>query len=302
MPATIIPKPFVKWAGGKGHLITQLEALFPEGIMARGNVTYIEPFVGGGAMLFHVLQKYKAINKVIINDINPDLISCYNLIKQNPHDLIDELQILQSQYKNLDENSRKQLYYNLRDLYNTRTVNRTKQAALFIFLNQTCFNGLYRVNSKSEFNVPCGKYKNPHICNEDVIMADHKILNSVELIILNEDYKKILSQIDHKGNVFVYLDPPYMPLSVTSYFKQYSSSPFGDKEQIELHDSCQRLDEAGIHFMLSNSDCKTEDGQSFFEKLYSEFNTERISARRYINAHTEKRDFLSEVVIRNYKL
>lgn len=301
MPRYDQAKPFVKWAGGKGHLISQLELLFPNCLNTLGPVTYVEPFVGGGAMLFYILNKFKSVNKIIINDINPDLIECYRLIKDEPSKLIRALHSLQKQYiLATNETQRKELYYSLRQLYNSKSSSVTRQAALFMYLNHTCFNGLYRVNSKSEFNVPCGRYKSPCICNEEVILADHELLQKVDVVLLNGDYKAVGEYLNPQETTFVYFDPPYMPLSVTSYFKQYSSSPFGEKEQKDLLAFCQQIDKQGISFMLSNSDCKTASGESFFEDLYKGFNIDRILARRYINAHTEKRNKLPEIVIRNY--
>lgn len=293
-------KPFVKWAGGKGHLLSQLQELVPSFLQNEEPVTYVEPFVGGGAMLFHILSTYSSVSKVVINDINPDLIMCYRLIKDKPEILIHELQRLQDQYNIKSDEKRNLMYYELRQLYNSRSLCHEKQAALFMFLNHTCFNGLYRVNSKSEFNVPCGRYKSPCICNKDIIMADHALFNRVELSILNGDYKEVIRRIDKDEVTFVYLDPPYMPLSTTSYFKQYSSSPFGETEQIELHNFCAALNDDQICFMLSNSDCKDSNGQSYFERLYHDFRIDRIMARRYINAHTDKRHKLPEIVVRNY--
>lgn len=293
-------KPFVKWAGGKSHLLGQLQALLPSDIGNKEDLTYIEPFVGGGAMLFYMLSNYKNIKRVIINDINQDLITCYRLIKDNPLPLIKELKSLENRYTALSQEEQKAMYYQIREKYNSRKYSPTLEAAYFMFLNHTCFNGLYRVNSKSEFNVPCGKYKHPSICNEAVINADHQLLNSVDIIILNDDYKCIQKHILDDKYTFVYLDPPYMPISVTSYFKQYSSLPFEEKEQEELEQFCQQLSDMGCSIMISNSDCKTNKGSSYFEDLYSSFHIDRIVARRYINAHTTKRDQLPEIVIRNF--
>lgn len=294
------PKPFVKWAGGKGHLLGQLQLLFPDNFASMENVSYVEPFVGGGAMLFYILYRYKNVKRVVINDINTDLITCYRIIKDDPIPLIKELKKLEKKYWSLQMEEQKELYYEIRNKYNSRKYSSLKLAAFFLFLNHTCFNGLYRVNSKSEFNVPCGKYNHPAICNEETILADHELLKGVEIEILNGDYKLVKDSINSQDYTFVYLDPPYMPISVTSYFKQYSSSPFEEKEQEELEEFCKVLGDMNCHVMLSNSDCKNECGESYFESLYSRFNIDRIYARRYINAHTNKRDKLSEIVIRNY--
>lgn len=294
-------KPFVKWAGGKGNLISQLDSLLPKYFMSCDNITYVEPFVGGGAMMFHLLKTYCNISKVIINDINEDLTECYRLIKDNPYYLIEELKKLESRFLKLSEEGKKEFYYSMREQYNHARLTRSQRATLFMFLNHTCFNGLYRVNNKSSFNVPFGKYTNPTICNESLILDDNKILNSVEIILLNDDYSKISKRLPKNGKVFVYLDPPYMPISTTSYFKQYSASPFGKDEQKALKSFCDKLSQKNIDFMLSNSDCKTDDDTSYFEGLYAGYEFQRIKARRFINAHSSTRNTVYEVVIRNYK-
>ena len=176
-------KPFVKWAGGKTQLLSQLEALLPADFDQQENLTYIEPFVGGGAMLFHMLQQHSNIRRAVINDINEDLIRCYRLIKDNPQMLIDRLRNLENVFYNHDIIDQKELYYAYRDQFNREDINPDERAALFVFLNHTCFNGLFRVNALGKFNVPFGRYKHPIICNEDVIMEDHRLLNSVETII-----------------------------------------------------------------------------------------------------------------------
>ena len=228
-------KPFVKWAGGKGSLLKQLEDLLPSNFLDLTEVTYIEPFVGGGAMLFYVLKKYKNIRRVVINDINEDLLRCYQLIKDNPQELIQRLKDIENNFFHYDIVDRKELYYAYRDQYNMEGIHPYERSALFIFLNHTCFNGLYRVNSSGKFNVPYGRYKHPVICNEDVIMADHYLLNSVDVIIKSPgDYKLTQRNLGKIGVNFFYFDPPYRPLSNTSYFREYSNSPFGDQQQEEL--------------------------------------------------------------------
>ena len=177
---TVVAKPFVKWAGGKGNLLQKLEDLLPTDFDDLQNVTYIEPFVGGGAMLFHMLNNHKNIRRVVINDINKDLIRCYQLIKKDPQALIDILHPLELQFYEKDEENRKAFFYEIRQKYNICKIHEDLRAAYFIFLNHTCFNGLYRENASGGFNVPFGRYKNPKICNVDVIMADHKVLSKVE--------------------------------------------------------------------------------------------------------------------------
>jgi len=297
----LIPKPFVKWAGGKGNILQKLEALLPAKFDDLQNVTYIEPFVGGGAMLFHMLRRHRCIRRAVINDINPDLIRCYQLIATAPHVLIDRLRMIEKNYYSVEFAARKELFYAYRDQYNSDGINPDERAALFIFLNHTCFNGLYRVNASGKFNVPYGQNKKPVICNEELIKADHRLLNSVKLVIRHSgDYKLIRNNLSRNNVNFIYFDPPYRPLSGTSYFKEYSNNPFEDIQQEELKLFCDRLSNKNCLIMESNSDSKAENGDSYFETLYEGYNIERISAPRFINADAEKRKGLTEIVIRNY--
>lgn len=297
----VVAKPFVKWAGGKGNLLQKLEALLPTDFDDLENVTYIEPFVGGGAMLFHMLQRHKCIKRAVINDINADLIRCYQLIANDPQILNDRLKNIENKYYSVDFPARKELFYAYRDQYNSEGIHPDERAALFIFLNHTCFNGLYRVNAAGKFNVPYGRYKKPVICNEELIMADHRLLNSVELVIRQPgDYKLVRQNLSRNHPNFVYFDPPYRPLNATSSFKEYSNNPFEDTQQEELKHFCDRLSAQNCLIMQSNSDSKTEDGNSYFEVLYEGYDIQRILASRFINADPEKRKKLTEVVIRNY--
>jgi len=294
-------KPFVKWAGGKGNLLKQLDILLPDDFRNQCEITYIEPFIGGGAMFFYILQKYKNIRKAIINDINEDLIRCYQLIKDDPSELINRLRLIENNYFNDDVRNKRGLYYAYRDQYNKEGINENERAAIFIFLNHTCFNGLYRVNAAGKYNVPYGRYKRPVICNEEVIMAVHKLLNSREIIIREPgDYKLVSRHISKSGQTFVYFDPPYRPLLNSSNFKEYSNSPFGDKQQEELKAFCDQLGERGCKIMVSNSDSRNPDGSSYFEELYQGYTFHRVFASRVINADPEKRVKLTEVVISNY--
>lgn len=300
-PHNTTARPFVKWAGGKGNLLPQLEKLLPVNFDTISNVTYIEPFVGGGAMLFHMLRNHKNIEKVVINDINADLIRCYDLIARKPQILIDYLKKIEERYYQCGEEKRVKLYYDYRDMYNRAGLEPDERAAVFIFLNHTCFNGLYRVNKKGEFNVPFGYYKSPKICNEVLLMDNHHLLSSVDLLIRTPgDYKKIVKNLSRRNLNFVYLDPPYRPISVTSYFKQYSSDPFGDTQQEELKIFFDTLSSKGCLLMLSNSDSKDDNGESYFESLYEGYNIKKLSAPRYINKNSNRRANLKEVLIRNY--
>ena len=292
-----LARPFVKWAGGKRYLLNILESQLPMDIISQDNFTYIEPFVGGGAMLFHMLNNYSNIKRVVISDVNQDLIWCYSLIKERPQSLISLLSIFEKEYLQLSDNDKKVYYYNKRHQFNSEKNNLDLRAALFIFLNHTCFNGLYRVNANGHFNVPFGKYKKPNICNSDIIWADHKILSKVDIYC--GDYKTIYSHIG-RGYNFIYFDPPYRPLQGSDNFNQYYKSGFGDKDQQSLKTFFDKLTQRGCKLMLSNSDSTNEDGSSYFESLYEGYKIGRILAPRYINAHALKRNKQKEVLIINY--
>ena len=291
-------KPFIKWVGGKGQLIEQLEALLPADFSERENVTYIEPFVGGGAMLFYMLQKYPNIKSAVINDINPDLTLCYQVVRDNPTELIKYLGAIQSEYHALQtEEERKLFFLQQRDRFNTKSLNPIENSTLFFFLNRTCFNGLYRVNKAGKFNVPFGKYSTPTICDADTIYADSELLQKVE--ILTGDFEQTFVKIN--GNTFFYFDPPYRPLSNTSSFKDYSKEDFNDDAQIRLKHFCDRLNEIDVDFMLSNSDCLGKDGiDRFFDDLFIDYRIERVWASRNVNAIASKRGKLTELLVRNY--
>lgn len=295
---SVFIKPFVKWAGGKSSIKKVLYSQLPDDFGNQNNVTYIEPFVGSGAMLFYMLQTHKNIKHAIINDINKDLIHCYRLIKEAPQLLIKLLKPIEKKYCSFDELGQKDYYYATRNKYNSNQLDENQRAALFLFLNHTCFNGLYRENLEGGFNVPFGCYKKPRICNTEVIMADHDILSKVE--ILCGDYKDVICHIK-KGYTFLYLDPPYRPLQGSNNFQKYSKSAFGDSEQEELKAFCDELNEHHCQFMLSNSDSTDFDGSSYFEKLYRGYNIKRILAPRLINAYADKRLKQTEVLISNYE-
>ena len=294
-------KPFVKWAGGKGSVVEQLNKLLPIDFDKLEDVTYIEPFVGGGAMLFYMLNVHRNIRRVVINDINPDLINAYNLVKNNPQLLIDLTSDYQTEYLRRDANGKKQLYYQSRARYNEEILDDNQRAALFLFLNHTCYNGLFRVNALGRFNVPFGRNVSPGLDNPETIMATHQALKSIEITILSPgDYKRVASHLSSRGTNFVYFDPPYRPLSLTSNFKEYSNDPFGDEQQVELKRFCDKLNRKGCLFMLSNSDSKNSDGSSYFEALYSDYRITRIDVPRYINADGQGRSKIKEILIRNY--
>ena len=291
-------KPFLKWAGGKTQLIEQIKNNLPE-IVFKEKFTYIEPFVGSGAVLFWLLSEFPNMKKAVINDINKELIDTYEVIAKNPHDLISILEILQNEYHELEGNQedKKQYYYEKRNLFNSREQGKIEQSALFIFLNRTCFNGLYRVNRKNEFNVPIGSYKKPTICDRENIMVVSDALQKVEIIC--GDFEQT---VQHAGeNTLFYFDPPYKPLNQTSSFNSYTKNEFDDKEQIRLRDFCDKLAKKGHQWILSNSDVKGKDENNhFFDELYADFHIERVLAKRNINANPEKRGVLSELLITNY--
>ncbi len=293
----IFSKPFVKWAGGKKQLLTQIESLIPSDFF-QSSVTYIEPFVGGGAFLFYLLNKYPTIESAVINDINEDLITTYNIIKNKPLELISFLKQIQYEFYKLDEfEKQKEYFLNKRQRFNTKGLDDIENSAIFIFLNRTCFNGLYRVNSKGLFNVPFGKYTNPLICDEQTLLEDSKLLQKVE--ILNGDFSQTLDYLNNK--TLFYLDPPYRPLTITSSFTSYSSERFDDNEQKRLCEFCNLINNNKQKFILSNSDPKnTNANDNFFDELYSNFNINRIYAKRAINSKGSKRGDISELLIDNF--
>ncbi len=290
---TMKAKPFVKWVGGKSQLIDQLEALLPADFDQWENVTYIEPFVGGGAMLFYMLQTHSNIRQAIINDINPDLTTCYKVVRDNPSELVKSLQQIQKEYYDFQsEEDRKSFFLKRRDEFNTKALDPIRNTTLFFFLNRTCFNGLYRVNKSGLFNVPFGRYETPMICDPNTIYADSELLQNVE--ILTGDYQQTLGKA--QGNTLFYFDPPYRPLSNTSSFNDYAKEAFNDLAQVRLKEFCDQVQAAGYKFMLSNSDCK----DMFFDDLYLQYIIERVWASRSVNANPNKRGKLQEILIHNY--
>lgn len=290
-------KPFLKWAGGKAQLINDIEKALPKGI-SNGKFTYIEPFVGSGAVLFWMLNNFQNLEKAVINDINLDLINTYKTIASKPKELISILEILQSEYHDLDGKGedKKEYYYQKRSKYNTRKSSQTGHSALFIFLNRTCFNGLYRVNRKNEFNVPMGSYRKPTICDKENILAVSEALKKVE--ILCGDFEQTLPYAT--DNTLFYFDPPYKPLNETSSFNSYAKDEFNDNEQIRLRDFCIKLDNLNHRWILSNSDVKGKNANdTFFDDLYADYYIQRVDARRSINANPEKRGMLKELLITN---
>lgn len=292
-----LAKPFVKWVGGKGQLIPQIAPHIHRQIAQAPIKRYIEPFVGGGAMLFYVLSNCPQLEEVIINDINPRLVACYRTVREQPEELIDVLAEYQADYYRLtDEEARRDYYLGARTRFNAGTYTQVEGAALFILINRLCFNGLYRVNRKGEYNVPFGKALRPTICDAQTLRSDSALLARTE--ILCGDYTEALASADEY--TLVYFDPPYKPLNATSSFNSYSKEEFGDSEQLRLRDHCHTLDGRGASFILSNSDAYTPEGESYFDALYADYIVERVWAKRAVNAQADKRGKIAEVLIRNF--
>lgn len=295
---TVTAKPFLKWAGGKSQLIPEIGKIVPAEFLSGQNVTYVEPFIGSGAVLFWVLSKFPDLKKAVINDINSDLSSVYSVIRDNPEGLINELNLLQATYKKIaTESEKKEFYLSIRRLYNARRYNALTGASYLIFLNRTCFNGLYRVNSKNEFNVPFGRYVNPKISDPENILLVSKALQKVT--ILNGDFVETANYIE--GQAFYYFDPPYRPLNKTAAFNSYSAEVFNDREQERLYRFCDHLHSNNHLWLLSNSDPKNIDQtDTFFDDLYAAFSIKRVNASRRINSNPLKRGEIKELLISNY--
>jgi DNA adenine methylase len=292
-----IAKPFVKWAGGKTQILNEIRAKYPLELGARIN-KYAEPFVGGGAVLFDILNHYE-LNEIYINDINKELIFTYTTIRDSLNQLTEILAEIEGEYLPVDTEQRKKSYYSYRDRFNllkTSSVQTPELAALFIFLNRTCFNGLYRVNAKGEYNVPQGSYKNPSICDIDNLRAVSEKLRRVE--ITHGDYHSAGDFIDR--NTFAYFDPPYRPLSATSNFTAYQQDSFNDNAQRELARFIDEMSERGACVVASNSDpTNSDEGDLFFDNLYARHVIIRIKAGRAINSVGNGRGRIRELLIAN---
>ena len=286
-------RPFLKWAGGKSQLLNRITDNLPQGFNA-----YIEPFVGSGAVMFDIVANHPGLESVIINDINADLVNTYLNIKEHCEEMIPILTTMQDEYINADVETRDNIFHALRTEYNTRLSPPVRMACLFIFLNRTCFNGLYRVNAHNLFNVPHGKYRTPRICDAPNLRAASLALENVD--VLNGDYDN-LRQYIHPGT-FVYLDPPYKPISETSSFTSYSAVRFNDDEQVRLKEFCDFINEQDALFMLSNSDPRSIDpNNTFFDDLYADYHIQRVPAKRLINANANGRGEVNELLITNYQ-
>lgn len=298
-------KPFLKWAGGKGQLLPAFRDLYPRELKEKKIKTYFEPFLGSGAVFFDVVQHFD-IDTAYLYDINEELILAYKVIQKEVSKLLDLLHRYQKTYWQLNPSQRQNYFYEQRANYNLQRFaidynNYSElwipRAAQVIFLNKTCFNGLFRVNSKGEFNTPAGRYSNPAICDEDNLLAVSKLLEKA--VIKKADFKQLKN--DLTSNSFIYFDPPYRPISKTSGFKAYSKHNFGDAEQKELAQLYSDLHEKGTLLMLSNSDPKNiNPSDHFFDELYKDFNIVRLPAKRMINSDASKRGAINEIVITNY--
>ncbi len=299
-------KPFLKWAGGKTQLLKQFESHYPESLKLGKIKKYIEPFIGSGAVFLEICQKYE-IESAHISDINFDLIQAYQVIQRWPDDLIEILGKLQVKFDKSSQMQRQLFFTEIRTQYNLQrksvsilklskdAINRTAQ---LIFLNKTCFNGLFRLNSKGEFNVPFGRYKNPKILDAENIYQISQLLQKTE--IRSSEFESCYAIADESS--FIYFDPPYRPISKTSNFTNYAKSGFTDREQENLADFYRKLDrEKAAKLMLSNSDPKNENmDDDFFERLYAGYSIYRVSASRMINSIGAKRGRISELLIVNY--
>ena len=294
---SIVLKPFVKWVGGKSQLVEQIEKMLPtdrENVLTK----YAEPMVGGGALLFSLLSKYN-FKEIYIGDINAELINAFQVVKTDVDNLIKKLDEMQMLFLPMDENGRKYFYYTVREKFNSTTLTEktaTEKAAQFIFLNKTCFNGLYRVNKKGQFNVPMGAYKNPTICDDENLRNINEALKNVTIVC--GDYSLSKSFIDK--NTFVYIDPPYRPISETSGFTSYNTDVFDDNEQIRLSKFIDEINLSGAKIVLSNSDPKNiNEEDNFFDDLYKNYKINRVEATRAINSKGDKRGKINELLICN---
>lgn len=292
-------KPFLKWAGGKGQLIEQIKSFLPEELFKGRIKKYMEPFLGGGAIFFWLSREFE-FQEVFLYEFNKEIGQCYRTIKKDVHKLVKELRELEKEYFVRRENDREEFYYKKRVEYNSYLDKKNqfiRRSALIIFLNKTCFNGLYRVNSSGEFNVPFGRYKNPTICDEDNLHSVSHALQNAEIIC--GDFRLCLEHAD--AHSFVYFDPPYRPLSATANFNSYAKDTFDDDEQRRLKEVFVKLHKRGARVMLSNSDPRNINPKDdFFDDLYKDFDIRRLNAVRMINCQSDKRGQISEILVTSY--
>ncbi|HPD32915.1 MAG TPA: DNA adenine methylase [Bacteroidota bacterium] len=298
-------KPFLKWAGGKTQLLEQFNKYFPEELKNGTIKNYYEPFLGSGAVFFYIAQNYQ-IEKAYLSDINEDLILAFTVVQRNVIELIDELYTLKNGYMVRNEIEREKYFYEIRDIfnsekekinYNTYSTDWIPRAAKLIFLNKTCFNGLFRLNRKGEFNVPYGGYENPRILEQSNLINASNLLQIAE--IFPTDFENIKNKII--SDFFIYFDPPYRPISNTSSFTSYSKYDFTEDDQKRLAKLFNEISKNGNKLMLSNSDPKNiNEDDHFFEEMYSNFRIIRVQANRMINSKGDKRGKINELLILNY--
>lgn len=298
-------KPFLKWAGGKGQLLSTFEQMYPDELKSGKIDLYIEPFIGGGAVFLELMQKY-TIGKAIISDANPELITIWKAVQLYPDLLIEKLAKLKERYLVKNEGGRKAFFFDIRDKFNRNLVEKPHKlpkeklvirAARLLFMNKTCFNGLMRFNARGEFNVPSGNYVKPEIFKETNILAVSKLLQNTE--IRCTDFSFFTELVT--ANAFVYLDPPYRPVSKTAAFTAYSRGGFNDTDQVRLAKAYAQAHANGAKLMLSNSDPRENDASDlFFDDLFKDFRIERVMAKRNINSKGSKRGAVSEIVVCNY--
>lgn len=291
-------KPVLKWAGGKSGLLDEIIKRLPNYVYTD-DFCLIEPFVGGGAVSFWALSHLSHLKKLIINDYNSDLINVYQIIKCNPNELIEQLNILQKEYDELtDLESKKPYFYQKRALFNSKENHAIVQASLFIFLNKTAFNGLYRVNKNNDFNVPIGSYKKPQLINQENVLNLSKKLQQVD--IFTGDFYQTLKYMPNNLPCVFYIDPPYRPISDTESFTAYANNVFDDDEQKRLAQFCREIHKLGSNFILSNSDPKNHDTcDDFFDDLYRDFTIDRVQANRAIGASSSSRKSVNEILVFN---
>ncbi len=297
------PKPFLKWAGGKTQLLEQLAQFFPPSLAAGKITTYVEPFIGSGAVFFYLASQF-SIEKFVISDINQELILAYRTIQNSVESLIFYLSELEQRYHALTDSEQEEFFYSTRSAFNLNrattnyTLPNVERTAQIIFLNRTCYNGLFRVNAKGGFNVPFGSYKNPQICFPRILRDCSAILQRTE--IYHGDFSTCRPHVNQ--NTFVYFDPPYLPISATSSFKSYQVDDFDDLAQIRLANYYAELHSMGAKLMLSNSDPQNINHEdSFFQDLYPNFVIKKVQASRMINSNGEKRGKITELLIMNYE-
>lgn len=298
-------RPFLKWAGGKGQLLSQIDSHLPAEIRLGKIKRYVEPFTGSGALFFHIAQTYP-IEEFILADLNSDLILTYQVVQKDVEALIGTLEGYARDYLALDESGRERFYYRIRDRFNRERFELDygrysqgwiRRAAEVIFLNKTGYNGLFRTNSKGEFNVPIGRYKSPRILDAQNLRAASRLLEKARFQF--GDFESIEAWVDPQ--TLVYFDPPYRPISSTAHFRSYSMARFDDPQQLRLAEFYRRLDSRGVRLMLSNSDPQSIDPEDdFFEQAYAGFRILRVYARRNINSVSSRRGSVSELLILNY--